>query len=460
VTTLVPLVRKEVRALLPLWLVVMAAIWLSPAVSRQMGAGAFLFYILGPAMLGAFAVGHEDSYRTLGSLLTQPIRRSTLFAIKLAVLGAMLIAVWAVAWITFDGFRPPAEVFVLPVLGGLLAVPFMTMATRNQMAGVVFPLAIAGGWFAVLDFASPVFGSDPQEASRVALLWWSRGLIAFAMVTGMLGWRRFMRMEAIEGQGLELQLPAWGAKTAEARAFGPVWPLVRKELRLQQMTFALILLYVPLFIVIIANSFDGQAVDALGAATAMFALGVALLAGSLASAEERQLGVMEVQRLMPLGAWRQWVIKVLVTFAVALFVGVMVPVVLAVLAEPANLAMITAERVQLALIAIAVISSVSLWVSSLMNSPTRALAVSFLACATLSMLLGRVGVFLIGNGGVWNDEPLLWAVGAISILLLAFGGINHQSMEHRPKRAVVQAVAAAALVPLSVSPQLLSVFLR
>ena len=53
-----------------------------------------------------------------------------------------------------------------------------------------------------------------------------------------------------------------------------------------------------------------------------------ILIGSLASAEERQLGTLEWQTLLPSPAWQQWAVKVGVTFGLALLLGVGLPALL------------------------------------------------------------------------------------------------------------------------------------
>ena len=56
--------------------------------------------------------------------------------------------------------------------------------------------------------------------------------------------------------------------------------------------------------------------------TLLYGGSLAILIGSLASAEERQLGMLEWQTLLPSPAWQQWAVKVGVTFGLALLLGV------------------------------------------------------------------------------------------------------------------------------------------
>ena len=72
---------------------------------------------------------------------------------------------------------------------------------------------------------------------------WVAGAIA--------GWRTFMRLEAVDGRGPEIHLPAWLRRSdvstpdvAGATRRHAVWLLVKKELHLQEMAFVVAGLHV------------------------------------------------------------------------------------------------------------------------------------------------------------------------------------------------------------------------
>ena len=80
-------VSKEIRALLPLWLGCIVAVWAGglPDGSGLFLRAGFVMYVLGSAALGALSVGHEYTNRTLPLLLSVPISRRRVFAIKTCV---------------------------------------------------------------------------------------------------------------------------------------------------------------------------------------------------------------------------------------------------------------------------------------------------------------------------------------------------------------------------------------
>ena len=90
------LVRKEVRALLPWWLVVAVSVRIAAVVVDQYRyssahEAALLFIVMtsaiGIIMLGAIAFGDELAYGTLPGLLAQPVRRSHVIVLKLIPLA-------------------------------------------------------------------------------------------------------------------------------------------------------------------------------------------------------------------------------------------------------------------------------------------------------------------------------------------------------------------------------------
>ena len=85
-------IRKETRALLPVWTACASALVLVALVGdARFYLAALLAYGLGAIALGALSVGHEYSGRTLALLLSFPLDRRRLFLLKLAVLSVLLL---------------------------------------------------------------------------------------------------------------------------------------------------------------------------------------------------------------------------------------------------------------------------------------------------------------------------------------------------------------------------------
>ena len=463
---------KEVRGLLPLWAACTLAILIHIVVDTWLTrSAALLAYVLGTAALGAYAIGDEIGSRTLNVLLVQPVARRSLLAAKLIVLAVMLTTMGVLGWFAFlDGPRlsPPMAMPLLLVLAGLFAAPWVTMVTRNPLAGIMFPIAAAALLFLAINaitpafvvdaplvrFAPEFFGRavllDDAEAARLAFFVWSRGVFALLAVAGVLSWRTFMRYEVIEGPQAGIQLPRWMAADDTLRTPGAFGRLVRKEIYLQQMTFALVVVYVIGWIVLYASVDAANRDGAFFALTSMYVLAVSLVAGSLASAEERNLGLLETQRLLPVSAWQQWGIKLATTFAVVLLAGLVVPGVLLI---ASGLTFAVRENLTTPLViggAMMMVASISLYVSSLSNSATKAVGFAFLGAAAVAAFTSRTMILFFANPGRMEEWPLWTSLGAFAGLLVVFAGMNHNSSERNLWHASVQMAAAAVIIPVGI----------
>ena len=226
-----PLAIKEVRALLPVWIasaIAITAAVLSDARNHELGLIAYGF---GSVALGAQSIGHEYTSRTLTLLLSQPWSRRRLLCLKLAVLSVMLLTLAALAWLTL--LKPGDRVWVVvSLLNGLCLAPLLTMACRTPLAAVVFTGA-APFWIEVI----------ARHVSAGVL--WGCTLTLYA-AAAVAGWRLFTRLEAIDGHDPDVRVPhlfqpapaIGGAPADGSRRRHPMWLLVKKELHLQQMTFA------------------------------------------------------------------------------------------------------------------------------------------------------------------------------------------------------------------------------
>jgi hypothetical protein len=170
---------------------------------------------------------------------------------------------------------------------------------------------------------------------------------------------------------------------------------------------------------------------------------VALLAGSLASAEERQLGTLDWQLLLPMSAARQWVIKCGVVLGVVVVLGLALPALLAVL-KPS----IEPMRINWGFAATLLIgAAVSLYVSSLSGSGLKALLIAVPAAfAVLPVLavgegaafalvgLVRVPSIRVSPLAGFDDRVLALEAAVLITLLLRFALINHRSLDGNVKR--------------------------
>lgn len=434
-----PLVAKEIHALLPAW--IGAAIAIGAAVlngprSHELGLIAYGF---GSVVLGAQSIGHEYTHRTMAQLLSQPWSRGRILAVKFAVLTTMVATLAALAWLAL--LQPGEQYWVFAtLLNSLCVAPLLTMAARDPLAGVVFTGA-APVWLLVIG----------RYISARAL--WA-GTFIVAAAAALAAWRMFMRLEAIDGRGAEVRAPdavrrwltaTFVASEAPVRRKRPVWMLVKKELRLQQMTFAVGAVWVAFWIATFTLGpmipmFTAFPVGMVGV---LYGGLLAVLIGALASAEERQLGTLEWQLLQPLAAWQQWAVKVATAIVLALVLSFALPVVFAagqIGFSPGYAALILTLTIG------------SLYVSSLCRNSIRALTIAGpIVLGLTASWTYAAGIYSIGDHGqhllALTTVPLV----AVIALLLWFGFENHRTAVQDSGRTARQVLWMAGCVALGVA---------
>jgi hypothetical protein len=412
--------------------------------------GGLLVYLLGSLALASWSIGHEYSHRTLPILLSLPLSRPRLLLVKLAVVIPLLVMLSVLALTLL----PPASrglgrqefptlVGVLAVVCMLILAPLLTMICRSPLAGLVFAPAITGCVYLIGQIAGlVVYGSgtpliERDQFTMSLQLWGWASVTALGAVTG---WIAFMQLEAIDGLPEVHWLHGW-RRTAVAqpvaRRRNPFWLLVLKELRLQQMSFMVAGLFI----------FGGLALSMLssvvpefnGSPEPMVALNglmLAWLVGSMASAEERHLGTLEWQTLLPVAAWQQWIVKAGVTLGLALLLAVGLPLLVAIDGPQLN-------PVYLGIILVLVTGS--LYVSSLCSSGLRTLTVSGPAILLVFFPLGRF-IRPFDALVMSSFEKLLLA--GLLVLALRFAFENHRSAERNVTRVGRQVLVMAAVLAL------------
>jgi hypothetical protein len=469
-------VRKEIRALLPVWLACGAAIVAGAGFDTPDAISvAVIAYVLGSVALGAWSIGHEYTGRTLSVLLTLPRGRRQLYLLKFSVLIPMLLSLGALAFGLL--FRPrtldlrlAATIPLLSVLCGLFVAPWLTMICRSPLAGVVFALATPGMIYLAGDVAAfSAYGLGPEASGfRLAVLWW--GLTGLSAVAAVASWRMFMRLEVTERRHPQMRLPRWLRRPAAAaeppdveRARHPVWLLAKKELRLQHMTFAVSGIYLLAWGALalgrqIAPLFE----DSFVVLSIIHGGVVALMSGSLASAEEREFGTLESQALLPMATSKQWTVKAGTALSLTLLLGAGLPVLLGNLDPSADSLRVNGWFAGI----LAIFTAASLYVSSLCASGLRALLVSVSVMVAVPLLLQFPSAFAIywimrhlhsaltGGQIAWFRSmtvPFALVLGAGLLgLLLRFALVNHRSSERRVKHAWRQVACLTAWLTLAV----------
>jgi len=433
-----PLVAKEIRALLPAWFATLCAM-AGAALSLPRGHTLGLFaYGFGSIALGAQSVGHEYTHRTLPLLLAQPASRRRLFLVKLGALTVMMLTLAGVADLAL---LKPGDLpwLYATVFFSLFAASLLTMLSRNPLAGLV------------LTGAAPVWAMVLSDAINPAVL---RGMtLAITVVAALASWRLFIRLEAIDGRQSELELPRGFRQTPIVTALPAdtvrrrhrLWQLVKKELHVQQLTFAVagMCAVFSATVWVLPRFVPEYAGFPLAVAAILYGALLAVLIGSLASAEERRIGTLEWQMLQPVAAWQQWAVKVVTAVILAELLSFVLPVVFA-----AGQVQFDASHAA----AVLAVTIGSLYVSSLCRNGIRALTLAGPIMLSLVVLWTyAAGIYSIGYRG-----EHLWALTAVPLtgvvaLMLWFGLENHRTAAQGAGRVVRQVLWMAGTVAIGVA---------
>jgi len=478
-----PALIKEARALSATYCAALTMVAVgSVSSSYVLIASGLLGFAFGSVALGAQSFGHEYSYRTLGLLLSQPLDRRRLFLYKLAVLSVMLSTLTAITLLLFRDLLQRAasphtepSMLVLAAACGLFVAPWLSMLCRSPLAAVVFTIAIPGLLATGADIVgSLIYGLHNAAAiDRFKLIVFWRGMFLICALAAVAGWRMFMRLEVIEGHGPDVEIPeslrALSGTTVDtpARRHHPMWALAGKELRLQQMALVVAAIYVFLWVAVAWLQRPVEDVPALplGGMTMLYSAVLAMLSGSLASAEERHLGTLEWQMLLPMPAWQQWAVKVSVAFGLVLLLGAGLPAVLGYL-TPGDQDLVTNGWQQVSLwLMVVPLTAGSLYVSTLCRSGVEALVLSFPSVVATLLFVRTVGdtigplIFRLSYPA--GSRPFLSAY-EIGLLLLAVGGglvalllwlafLNHRSADRSVARSSKQVLVIAGYISIGLA---------
>ena len=429
------LAAHEARALLPTWTAAAASATAAALSRGDVHHVSEFAFAAATVALGGQIVGHDYSDRTLALTLTLPIDRRRLFLVKLAVTAALVLplAVYATLLGLF------AELAISAWLVAAIAIclgPTLTMLCRSHLAGTVFSLSLPWVVLIVAMLGTGTLDSE-WEVRRAAFDIWSRLMTVLLAGGAALGWWLFVRLEAIEGGGLGFHAASRLRTTHDAVPRHPVWQLVRKELRLQQMTFAVTALCLGACAAAVALGVPGPARDVSfsKAAALIYALGLPTVIGALAIAEERQLGTLSWQQLLPAPAWQQWMAKIGTVFTLTLALSIGVPLLLVPALRPNDWLLLQT----LALLAV-VMTAASLYVSSLCANAVRAVVISVAAVSFALWLVVEPEIWTGQSGG---------SVALLSIvvgLLVRFAYLNHRPEPPAAASIWRQTAALAALI--------------
>ncbi len=376
-----PLVRKEIRLILPFWGIALA---LAIAPACILVSGPFLWFIneavfwllgFGLLLLGLAPFGQEFGLGTFSMMLAQPFERRRIWKTKILLVTAAAVLVCLAFIITLhtridasisQGAQRVAE--SQPYPGHIGNMGFVEMQSESlkhlgeafsngvEVSLLLLAVAITGGlwstllfrqtgaamWFALLIpgaiivIVEAVFHNLSPPAEHIVL----GTVLGLYSLAGLI-WAQRMFASAQDSQWLgetvALLSLSPGKQKAEdiaaPRRKGAFGALVRKELQSHQVSllvgFGLLVLHLC---TLVFRRFDtlpkNSELRFVVEAVPFLWLLLPWLVGSVAVAEERKLGTMESQLCLPVTRRFQFVIKFAVVLLLGFVLGAIMPILL------------------------------------------------------------------------------------------------------------------------------------
>jgi ABC-type transport system involved in multi-copper enzyme maturation permease subunit len=363
-----PLIRKEIRLLLPAWVAAMLLAIL-PALVLDLGWLADLYsgvyardyvdllafdlpmiFSIGVLFLGVSSFGQELNSGAFTLLLSQPIDRRRVWQVKtialllafISVCVAGMTAIWSQFYIFQGALVNPAdltahesgtlEFLALSCLvmfsGGL----WTTLLLRQTAGAFWFTLLIPLAIILAIQTGMSLFPVTDQIVDNITM-----AVLFIYGIAGLFYARRLIfNVEDLPGTGREITF-LWRKErttsTAAARSRQPrhwVSASVWKEIQLHQVNFfiAIVVLALNLLSLLarkIHPHFDNPDIGFMLEQVWVLWLLMPLLIGCAAIAEERKLGIIESQLCLPVSRRAQFVIKFLVALVLSLLFGAVIP---------------------------------------------------------------------------------------------------------------------------------------
>jgi len=342
-----PLVKKEIRLLLPSWIVAML-LALVQGITRPYDFYVATLLFFGLTMMALTTIGRETSLNTFSLLLSQPAERIRIWQTKLSVLAVAFLTVFAV-WLAAFGIafinsnvdasdrESSYNLFITICLiatatftGGLWTTLLLRQIAGAFWLTLLVPAVLAG-------FTAAFLAENHSDNAVIAVLCVVLGIYS---VGGFLFARwLFFRAQDVGWSGGVIALPEWklfAARSGNAvspRNRKPIYALIKKEFQLHQVSLmgaaGLLLLHIGVIVLRSHHKFArDSAGEVLTAIFWMLWLVLPVVIGATAVAEERRLGVMEGQLCLPVSRRVQFAIKAFLTFFLGTFLGGVMPMLL------------------------------------------------------------------------------------------------------------------------------------
>jgi hypothetical protein len=284
-------------------------------------------FALCTALLGASPFGSEYAHGTLPFLLAQPVRRTSIWIQKTAILASLLAGVTAL--FILCTYQPARQMplLLLPPIAALGLTPWLTLVFRDGLIGaaltvmfewVVLLLAMQLFRWRLLLPSEREFSGSRYAAAAIAVCLCS----AAGWVAGRWTLQHWQAVPRRRGFGWHIRFSMTSA--ARQRTIrSPYVSLFLKELHLHRINLVLMACFAAIFGPVLWH-YD-QANDFLQGLNKFYSFIFPVSVGAVTIARERQLAVLETQALLPLSVFRQWSIKTFTCFALSLCGGIFVP---------------------------------------------------------------------------------------------------------------------------------------
>jgi hypothetical protein len=449
-----PLVKKEIRLLLPAWIVAVL-LALIQAITRPYDFYVAALLFVGMTMMSLTVIGRETSLNTFSFMLAQPAERMRIWRTKLSVLAVVFLitfGVWLLAYgvaiftstLTEDDAENSYNLFITICLiatatftGGLWTTLLLRQIAAAFWLTLLVPATLSG-------FTAAFAAESQSDNGVIAILCVILGIYS---VGGFLFARwLFFRAQDTGWSGGIIALPEWKftrSETAgEVRKQKTIVALFKKEFQLQQAALAgaagLFVLHLGIVVLRTFHKFPRNSTgEILTSIFWLLWLVLPAIVGCTAIAEERKLGVVEGQLCLPASRRVQFVVKVLLAFFLGIFLGGVMPVLLeaigSVMHAP-NPSLMTQNHeiafrlfMLYALAISAWLVLVSFFASSLAKNFLQATGfalVTFFGCAMIIPAFANGRLFFFGSLPGYYILTMLVAIPTISIMLLWLACLN------------------------------------
>jgi len=354
-----PLVKKEIRLLLPVWLAVLVLEVALPWTAENTEASpmAPVFFFFGMILLAVDSFGREFSLGTFSSLMSQPMERRQIWRTKITVLllGAALIfaayfvscelrlhlalghraVVYRAGDIKFFHYAMIASVAVLFVA---LAGGLWTALLLRQIAAAFWITFLAPAGILVTGTLCLPDKYADNEPVVVTLLY---GVAVIYTVAGFwFAHRLFHRAQDAAWTGGVISFSTWryfnaGSKASvSVRRRRPLAALLKKEFQLHSISLfcvgSLLVLHLAVFLLRISyvNFHKSSVAEAFSELFWTLWLVMPLIIGCTTVAEERKLGLAESQFCLPVSRRVQFAVKFIPVMIFGTLLGGVMPVLL------------------------------------------------------------------------------------------------------------------------------------